>query len=212
MSTENLIDWFRQATPYINTHRGKTFVIMLSGDVVADEHIHNLIHDIVVLQSLGIRLVLVHGVRKQLDEKLAKNGKSSDFVNGMRVTDADALDACIEVCSLVRSRLERKLSMGLPNSPMHGAKIKVASSNVASARPVGVIEGKDLMHTGVIRKIDGSALESLLALENIVLLSPIGYSPSGEAFNLPYQHLAASIASELDAEKNYCFHPTARAL
>lgn len=205
MATNKLIDWFRQATPYINSHRGKTFVIMLSGDAVADDHIHNLIHDIVVLQSLGIRLVIIHGMRKQLDLALASKNISSDFVAGQRVTDTATLDTSIQVCSLIRSRLERKLSMGLPNSPMHGAKLKVASANVITARPAGVIDGIDLLHTGVIRKVDAEAIHNLLDMDNVILLSPIGYSPTGEAFNLPFQNLAAKIAIDIKADKLIAF-------
>ncbi len=201
----DLIAWFRKATPYINAHRGKTFVVMLSGDAIADQHIHNLIHDIVLLNSLGIKLVLVHGIRKQLDEMLAAQGKSSQFARGLRVTDQATLDASIQTSSLLRSRLETKLSMGLPNSPMHGAKVKVASANVVTAKPAGITDGVDLQHTGIVRKIDQQSIQNLLELGNIVLLSPIGYSPSGHAFNLNYQHLAAEIAKSLNADKLIAF-------
>lgn len=205
MANNNLIEWFRQATPYINRHRGKTFVIMLSGDTVADSHIHNLIHDIVLLQSLGIQLVVVHGMRRQLDEQLVKQGIDSQLVNGVRITSAEVLELAIQSSSLIRSRLERKLSMGLPNSPMHGARVKVASANVITARPAGVIDGYDLEHTGIVRKVDEQAIENLLSLGNIVLLSPIGYSPSGEAFNLSFQAMAAEIAIALNADKIIAF-------
>lgn len=200
-----LIDWFRKATPYINAHRGKTFVIMLSGDAIADEHIHNLIHDIVLLDSLGIKLIVVHGIRKQLDELLAKQGLKSQFVKGLRLTDQTTLDASIQASSLLRSRLESKLSMGLPNSPMHGARVKVASANVVTAQPAGIIEGVDLENTGQVRKIDHQAIQNLLDLGNIVLLSPIGHSPSGQAFNLSYQHLAGEIAKATNADKLIAF-------
>ena len=203
--SNELIAWFRKATPYINAHRGKTFVIMLSGDAIADEHIHNLIHDIVLLDSLGIRLIVVHGIRKQLDELLGKQGIQSQFINGLRLTDQATLDASIQASSLLRSRLESKLSMGLPNSPMHGARVKVASANVVTAQPAGVIEGVDLEYTGLVRKIDHQAISNLLELGNIVLLSPLGHSPSGQAFNLNYQHLSAEIAKAIGADKLIAF-------
>lgn len=204
-SNNELIAWFRKATPYINAHRGKTFVISLSGDAIADDHIHNLIHDIVLLNSLGIKLVIVHGIRKQLDELLATQNQSSQFVQGLRVTDQKTLDASIQASSLLRSRLESKLSMGLPNSPMHGAKVKVASANVVTAKPAGVIDGIDLEHTGFVRKIDQQAIHNLLEMGNIVLLSPIGHSPSGQAFNISYQNLAAEIAIATQANKLITF-------
>lgn len=205
MSTNKPIEWFRQATPYINAHRGKTFVLMLSGDALADDHIHDLVHDIVLLHSLGIKLVITHGIRRQLDERLSQQNHQSTFSDGLRVTTEQVLNAAIETSSLVRSRLERKLSMGLPNSPMHGASIKVSSANVVSARPAGVINGVDLMHTGTVRKVDGEAIENLLSLGHIVLLSPIGYSSTGEAFNLLFQDLAAAIATEIQADKVIAF-------
>jgi len=202
---QNLIAWFRQAMPYINTHRGKTFVIMLSGDAVADEHIHDLIHDLVLLNSLGIKLIIVHGIRKQLDEALNQHGIDTPLVHGLRVTDLKTLDISIQTSSLIRAKLETKLSMGLPNSPMHGASVKVATGNVITAKPAGIIDGIDLQQTGLVRKIDHQAIANLLDLGNIVLLSPIGYSPSGQAFNINYQHLAAEIASATQADKLIAF-------
>lgn len=201
IDNHNLIEWFRQAMPYINAHRGKTFVITLGGSAVASDNLNNVIHDIVLLSSLGVRIVIVHGVRQQLDEKLQKDGIQSQFVQALRVTDQTTLEAAIQACSLVRSKLETLLSMGLPNSPMHGAKVRVTSANAIIAKPAGVIDGVDLQHTGVVRKIDTDIINSLLNTGNVVLLSPMGYSPAGEAFSLGYQHLAAEIASALQADK-----------
>jgi amino-acid N-acetyltransferase len=199
--SHNLIAWFRQAMPYINAHRGKTFVITLGGSAVASKNLSNVIHDIVLLSSLGVRIVIVHGVRQQLDEKLQSDGINSQFVAALRVTDKTVLEAAIQACSLVRSKLETLLSMGLPNSPMHGAKVRVTSANAIIAKPAGVIDGVDLQHTGIVRKIDTDAINSLLHTGNIVLLSPMGYSPAGEAFSLGYQHVAAEIAIALRADK-----------
>jgi len=203
-----LIEWFRQATPYINAHRGKTFVIMLSGDAVASDNIHNTIHDITLLNTLGIRIVIVHGIRNQLNQQLEDRGIQSQIVQGLRVTDRAALDCAIQASSLVRSRLETKLSMGLPNSPMHGAKVCVATANVITAKPAGVHGGVDLQHTGTVRKIDGDAIRRLLDLNNVVLLSPIGYSPAGETFSLSHQQVAAETAIALRAEKLIAFTST----
>lgn len=201
----DLIQWFRKAMPYINAHRGKTFVIMISGAGVAQSNLRNIVHDIVLLNTLGVKLIIVHGVRQQLDEKLVQYGIASEFVDGKRVTTKQILDAAIQSCSLVRSALETQLSTGLPNSPMHGAKVRVASVNAISAKPAGVIEGIDLQHTGVVRKIDTQTINTLLTTGNIVLLSPIGYSPSGDAFSLPYQHVAAEIAIAVKADKLISF-------
>ena len=189
-----LIRWFRQATPYINAHRGKTFVMMLSGEAVAHPNISNIIHDIALLNSLGTRIVIVHGLRAQLDAKLEQQNIKSQFVQGFRVSDQITMDAAIQASSLIRSQLETRLSMGLPNSPMHGARVRVASANVITAKPAGIINGVDLQHTGLVRKIDTVAMNTLLDLGNVVLLSPLGYSPTGEAFSLSYKQVASEIA------------------
>ena len=202
---QKLIHWFRQAMPYINAHRGKTFVIAMSGDAVASEHIHSLIHDIVLLNSLGTRIVIVHGIRAQLDQKLAEIGHTSEFVDGLRVTDQSTLDYAIQASSLVRSRLETKLSMGLPNSPMHGAKVKVASANAVTAKPCGIIDGVDLQLTGSVRKIDTATLGTLLDIGNVILLSPLGFSPTGETFSLAHRNMAAELAIALKADKLITF-------
>ena len=200
-----LIRWFRQATPYINAHRGKTFVMMLSGEAVAHSNISNIIHDIALLNSLGTRIVIVHGLRAQLDEKLQQQNIESQFVQGLRVSDQATMDTAIQASSLIRSQLETRLSMGLPNSPMHGARVRVASANVITAKPAGIIDGVDLQHTGLVRKIDTVAMNTLLDLGNVVLLSPLGYSPTGEAFSLSYQQVASEIAIALQADKIIAF-------
>lgn len=202
---QQLIRWFRQATPYINVHRGKTFVVMLSGEAVAHNNIRNIVHDIALLNSLGIRLVIIHGIRAQLDSKLAQQNISSTFVRGLRVSDKATMDAAIEAASLVRAQLETRLSMGLSNSPMHGARVRVASANAITAKPAGIIDGVDLQHTGLVRKIDTVAINTLLELGNVVLLSPLGYSPTGEAFSLGYEQVACEMATALNADKLIAF-------
>jgi amino-acid N-acetyltransferase len=200
-----LIRWFRQATPYINAHRGKTFVMMLSGEAVAHSNISNIIHDIALLNSLGTRIVIVHGLRAQLDAKLEQQNIKSQFVQGFRVSDQATMNTAIQASSLIRSQLETRLSMGLPNSPMHGARVRVASANVITAKPAGIIDGVDLQHTGLVRKIDTVAMNTLLDLGNVVLLSPLGYSPTGEAFSLSYKQVASEIAIALQADKLIAF-------
>ena len=200
-----LIRWFRQATPYINAHRGKTFVMMLSGEAVAHANMSNIIHDIALLNSLGTRIVIVHGLRAQLDAKLEQQNIKSQFVQGFRVSDQITMDAAIQASSLIRSQLETRLSMGLPNTPMHGARVRVASANVITAKPAGIINGVDLQHTGLVRKIDTVAMNTLLDLGNVVLLSPLGYSPTGEAFSLSYKQVASEIAIALQADKLIAF-------
>ena len=200
-SPESFVAFFRAASPYIHAHRGRTFVVQFGGEAVEDPRFNNLVQDLALLSSLGIRLVLVHGVRPQIDTRLAARGIPGRFHLGLRVTDDPVLTAAKEAAGAARVEIESLLSMGLANSPMAGARIRVASGNFVTARPVGVREGVDFGHTGEVRRIDRSGLEHQIAQGNVVLVSPIGYSPTGEAFNLSNEEVATAIAVELRADK-----------
>ncbi|MCK5925813.1 MAG: amino-acid N-acetyltransferase, partial [Methylococcales bacterium] len=197
---DRFVDWFRHSAPYIHAHRNRTFVIFLGGEAVR-ENVSGLIHDVALLKSLGIRLVLVHGIRPQIDFYLTQRGLSSTFENNVRITSKACLECVKEAAGTVRIEIEALLSMGLANSPMAGAKIKVASGNVVVAKPLGIIDGVDYAYTGVVRRIDTAAIHQQLDQNNVVLISPVGYSPSGEVFNLVAEDLAAEIACALTAEK-----------
>ena len=210
--TDDFVDWFRHSAPYIHAHRHRTFVIFWGGEAVM-ANISSLIHDIALLKSVGIRLVLVHGIRPQIDFYLKQRGIQSTFKNNIRITSKACLECVKEAAGTVRIELEALLSMGLANSPMAGAKIKIVSGNVVMAKPLGIIEGVDYGYTGVVRQIDTDAIHQQLDQNNVVLISPVGYSPSGEVFNLVAEDLAAEIACTLTAEKlillteNDCFLP-----
>jgi len=197
----NFITWFRAVTPYIQLFRNKIFVIAFGGDVVADEKFVSLVHDFNLLASLGIRLVLVHGARPQIESRLQADAHEISYVQGMRVTDANALQYVKEAVGRVRSEIEARLSMGLPNSPMANAAINVVSGNFVTARPIGVVDGIDLQYTGEVRRINASAIHEQLAQGNVVLLSSLGYSPTGETFNLTLENIAAEVAIALQANK-----------
>jgi amino-acid N-acetyltransferase len=197
----DFVAWFRSVAPYINAFRNKTFVIAFGGEVIADGKFVEFVHDLNLLASLGIRLVLVHGARPQIEARLIERNLQTLYVKGMRVTDAATLQCVKESIGRVRVEIEALLSMGLPNSPMANASIRVASGNFVTARPVGVIEGIDLMHTGEVRKIDTAAIRSRMEQGEMALLSPLGYSPTGEIFNLTLENVAAEAAIALKAEK-----------
>ena len=192
---------FRGAAPYINAHRGRTVVITFSGELMESPRFLELIQDITLLNSLGIRLVLVHGARPQIDERLEEFDAKSEIVNGLRVTNEDALLCVKESVGTIRINLEGLLSTGLPNSPMAGADIRVASGNFVTARPLGVRDGIDYQHTGEVRRINTEAIEKLLDSGFIVLLSPLGTSPTGEVFNLSSEDVATTAAIQLKADK-----------
>lgn len=199
------VNWFRHSSPYINAHRGKTFVLMLSGDTIADPNFANIVHDIALLSSLGVRLVLVHGSRPQIDASLKARGLDTRLHHHLRVTDAASMPAVIEAAASTRTLIEARLSMGLANTPMHGARMRVVSGNFVTARPMGVHEGVDLAHTGEVRRIDREAVERHLDAGEIVLLSHLGYSPTGELFNLNVEELATETACRLEADKLVLF-------
>ncbi len=197
----NFVHWFRSSTPYIQAHRNKTFVINFGGEALQDDSFQNLIHDFALLNSLGIRLVLVHGIRPQIDARLQKLNHPARFHNRLRITDDVALQCVKEAAGLVRVEIEALLSMGLANSPMANAELKVASGNFIVAKPIGVIDGVDYANTGAVRRINSTAIHAQLEQNNLVLISPIGYSPSGDVFNLSAEQVATSVAIALNAEK-----------
>ncbi len=198
---EDFVDWFRSAAPYIHAFGGRTFVIAFGGEVVSEQQFVALSHDLNLLASLEVRLVLVHGVRPQIEQRLKRDKLTPAYINGLRITDDAAMEAVKEANGAVRVEIEALLSMGIANSPMAGADIRVASGNFVTAKPIGVIDGVDLQHTGEVRKVEADAIQKRLNDGELVLLSPMGYSPTGEAFNLSLEDVAVSAAIALDAEK-----------
>ncbi|MEH6580577.1 MAG: amino-acid N-acetyltransferase [Halioglobus sp.] len=199
------IRWFRNTAPYINSHRDKTFVLMLGGEVAQHENFANIIHDIALLNSLGVKLVLVHGSRPQIDQRLTTAGLKTEFYDNKRITDTAAMEHVKDAAGSLRTQFEALLSMGLPNSPMQGAKIRVCSGNFVTARPIGVLDGVEFHHTGKVRRIDAAAIQQQLNDGAIVLLSPLGYSPTGEIFNLALEDIAVHCASAIGADKLMLF-------
>ncbi len=198
---EKFVGWFRSATPYIHAFGGRTFVIAFGGEVINDKQFAALSHDLNLLASLEVRLVLVHGARPQIEQRLKRAKLTPILHNGLRVTDDAAMGIVKEANGAVRVEIEAQLSMGLINSPMAGADIRVASGNFVTAKPLGVRDGVDLQHTGEVRKVDAMSIQRRLDDGELVLLSPLGYSPTGEAFNLSLEDVAVSAAIALDADK-----------
>ncbi len=195
------IEGFRQSAPYIHAHRGRTFVLAFGGEAVADARFSGLVHDIALLHGLGIHLVLVHGARPQIESRLKARRAKLEYANGLRITDDAALACVKEAVGSVRVEIEALLSMGLANTPMSGARLRASSGNFVTARPLGIRDGIDYCHTGEVRRVDGAAIRQHLDDQRIVLLSPLGYSPTGEVFNLSAEEVATAAASELHADK-----------
>src|SRR5215510_11452903 len=196
------VRWFRQVAPYIHDFGGRTFVVGFGGELVAERaRFASFLHDINVLASLEIRLVLVHGARPQIDAEMKAKGLRSRYSQGLRITDAAALTAVKHAAGVLRVEIEALLSQGLPNSPMARAQIRVVSGNYITARPIGVRKGVDFLFTGAVRKVDAAALSAQLDIADIVLVPPLGYSTTGEVFNLSWEDVAENVAVALKADK-----------
>lgn len=204
-NTQDYVKWFRHSTPYINRHSDKTFVLMLPGEAITHVNFHNIVHDIALLCSLDVRLVLVHGARPQIDERLQVADTYSNFHKNLRITDSESLSLVIQAIGETRTIVEAALSTSLPNSPMHDADMQVISGNFVVAMPYGVIDGVDLQHTGKVRKVQTKSLNAALDSGAVVLLSPIAYSPTGEIFNLSFSDVATHVASAIKADKLLAF-------
>ena len=198
---EELIAWFRASTSYINAHRGKTFVIHLGGDVLSHHNLSGIIHDLTLLHSLGVKLVLVHGARPHISAALAEADQTSVIENGLRITEAGHMETIKSTVGRLSIDLQASFSMGLSNSPMYGANISVCHGNYVTAKPYGVVYGIDYHLTGKVRKIQTENVKHQLNNGQIVLLSNLGHSLTGEVFNLSAEEVATEVAVALDADK-----------
>lgn len=195
------VPWFRSVAPYIHMHRGKTFVVAIAGEAIAAGKLQYLAQDLALIQSMGVKIVLVHGFRPQVNEQLAAKGHAANYSHGMRITDSVALDCAQEAAGQLRYEIEAAFSQGLPNTPMAGSTVRIVSGNFLTARPVGIVDGIDFQHTGRVRKVDIANILHALDFGAMVLLSPFGFSPTGEAFNLTMEQVATHVAIELQADK-----------
>ena len=195
------VPWFRTVAPHIHAYHGKTFVVAIAGELIAAGKLSSFAQDLSILHAMGIKLVLVHGFRPQVNEQLRSKGHQARYSHGLRITDAVALDSAQEAAGQLRFEIEAAFSQGLPNTPMANAIVRVISGNFLTARPVGIVDGVDFIHSGVVRKVDGAAIRKAIDTGALVLLSPFGFSPTGEAFNLTMEDVATSTAIALQADK-----------
>ena len=200
------IDFFREAAPYIHLHREKTFVIAFEGEVIECSKFSQLINDIAILSALGARIVLVHGARSQVDSQLETIGHKIQVVDDLRVTDDGTLQVAKRTIGALRVEIENQLTHALSTPPVLNESLGVLSGNFITAKPMGVHNGTDYQHTGTVRKINARLIKQLIDAGSIVLLSSLGFSPSGEAFNLRYENVASAAAKELQADKLIFIH------
>jgi amino-acid N-acetyltransferase len=200
-SISEWVSWMRGVAPYVHALKNKVIVIAMAGEMIAQGQLERFISDVSMLSAIGARIVLCYGVRPQVQELMELKKIESTFVGGLRVTDPAALSCVKEAAGEVRLDIEAAFSMGLPNTPMAHSNCRVVSGNFVTARPMGIINGVDFRHTGVVRKVDVEGIRAQLDNRNIVVVSPLGFSPTGEAFNIAMEEVAATIAGALKAEK-----------
>jgi amino-acid N-acetyltransferase len=199
---EAFVRWFRQVAPYVHDFGGRTFVVAFGGEMVAERaRFASFVHDVNLLAALEIRLVLVHGARPQVDAEMKAKGLRSKYAQGLRITDEPALIAVKHASGALRVEIEALLSQGLPGSPMARARLRVASGNYITARPIGVRKGVDFQFTGAVRKVDADAINGHLDAGDLVVVPHLGYSPTGEVFNLSWEDVAENVAVALKADK-----------
>lgn len=201
MSASTFVESFRIAAPYIHGHRGRTFVFMVGGEAATEKGFERLMHDIALVHALGVRVVVVHGTRPQIEKRLKEKRIPPRFANEIRITDRATLNCVHEAVGAARARFTSLLSMGAANTPMAGARIRVADGNFVTARPLGVRDGVDYLFTGDVRRVDVEGIERQLASGALVLISPLGYSPTGESFNLNSHDVARAVAVAIKADK-----------
>ncbi len=200
-NTQDYVQWFRAAAPYIKAYRKKTFVILIADEVIYSENFIGLVHDLALLDHLGIKLVILHSSRRRIDSHLAANQRESQFHNNVRISDRESMGLIVQAINEVRTHLESHLSMGLPNTPMSGSDITLTSGNFVTGMPLGVIDGIDMQHSGKVRDVKHDAINQVLELNHVILMSNLGYSRTGEVFNLPSEELACEVARALRADK-----------
>lgn len=195
------VKFFRDTSPYVNMHRDKTFVLVLHSEGLDHANFRHILGDIALINSLGIRVVLVHGAKAQIEQQLLAQNLKPQFQNNLRITDDAAMACVLNAVGSTRIAIESTLSMNPANTPGLSARNRVSSGNFITAKPTGIRDGVDFLHTGEVRKIDRDSIERLLDDGDIVLVSPLGYSPTGEVFNLSCEDVATQVAITLQADK-----------
>lgn len=213
--TADYIRWFRRASPYIQSHRGSTFVICIPGQGLESPHLDYLVQDICLLHSLGVKIVVCYGATPQITHALNTNNIESEFHGGKRISTADIMHYVTGVSGRLRAMIESKFSVYSKSLSHNGRELSVVSGNFVMAKSMGVLDGVDMMFTGNLYRVHGKTISNLLDNNHIVLIPNVGYSSVGQAYNLSHIESGRDVALSLGADKLIVLHeddytPTAR--
>lgn len=177
---------------YVPRFQGQIFIIAVDGSIIADENFGNLLVDIAVLRSLGIKVVLVHGIGQQIQELAALRNVPISDAFGTGVTDAPTLDLAVRSAS----RVSHLILEGLTQN-----NLKAVITNSVRALPLGIIKGVDHQFTGKVERIDKDFITSLINDQVVPLVTPLAFGPDGRTLRVNSDLLAAELAEALHATK-----------
>ena len=203
-STHNIASVLTESLPYIQKFQGKTIVIKYGGNAMIDEDLKSsFARDIVLMKSVGMNPIVVHGGGPQIGNILEKIGKESEFIGGMRVTDSETMD----VVEMVLGGLVNKEIVNLIHQHGgHSIGLTGKDGSLITAKKLQhdikiTSEIIDLGHVGEVDEIDTSVIELLLKGDFIPVIAPIGVGEDGFSYNINADLVAGSIAQALGAEK-----------
>jgi acetylglutamate kinase len=184
-----------EALPYIQAFSGKTVVIKFGGNAMVDEALaHSFAADIVLLRAIGFKPVVVHGGGPQIGDLLDKLGISSEFKDGLRVTDADTLD-------VARMVLTGSVNADIVSAINQRDRVAVGLSGEDAGLIIAEQRHIDLGYVGDVVEVDRRILDTLLAADFIPVISTIGSDNEGQSYNINADTAAIAIAASLEAEK-----------
>ena len=192
------INWFRSAAGYIDAHKGKTFVVSLCDGAISSENLEKIVSDCILLNTLGVRLVIVFNGDQRIQNKLLSEW--AEF-KGKRITRFSQIALLSEVIGSIRNELEATFMSHSFHLPGGKKEILLTSGNFVKAKPLGIIDGVDFESSGEVRKINALAINRQLDTNAILLIPPIGFAPGGELFYLDSDEVACKIACAVSADK-----------